>query len=89
MYTRDLEQIVTKFGFSIHLYADDTQIYFAFDVHSHNPDLSAVKQCFQDIKTWMTNNFLKLNDDKTEFIDIGYYVSPIKSLDLAEFSFVS
>ena len=29
MYTKDLEQIVTNYGFSIHLYADDTQVYFA------------------------------------------------------------
>ena len=87
MYTRDLEHVITKYGFSVHLYADDTQIYFVFDVNSTNPDLSSVRNCFRDIKTWMTSNFLKLNDDKTEFIDIGYYVSPIKSLNLGEFSF--
>jgi hypothetical protein len=87
MYTRDLEKVITMYGFSVHLYADDTQVYFVFDVHSENPDLSAVKKCFIDIKIWMTKNFLKLNDDKTEFMDIGYYVSPIKSLDLGEFSF--
>ena len=80
MYTRDLEAIVTKYGFSIHLYADDTQVYFAFDEHSNNPDLSAVKLCFDEIKRWMALNFLKLNDDKTEFIDIGPYQSPIQSL---------
>lgn len=82
LYTRDLEEIVTKYGFSIHLYADDTQIYFSFDVHSTNPDLSAIKSCLQEVKEWMTNNFLKLNDGKTEFLDIGYYVSPLKSLEL-------
>ena len=87
MYTRDVEHVITKYGFSVHLYADDTQIYFVFDVNSTNPDLSAVRNCFQEIKTWMVSNFLKLNDDKTEFIDIGYYVSPIKSLNLGEFSF--
>lgn len=87
MYTRDLEKVITKYGFSVHLYADDTQIYFVFDVHSANPDLSAVRKCFQDIKIWMTENFLKLNDDKTQFIDIGYYESPINSLNLGEFSF--
>ena len=87
MYTRDLEKVITKYGFAVHLYADDTQVYFVFDVHSANPDLLAVRKCFQDIKIWMTENFLKLNDDKTEFIDIGYYESPIKSLNLGEFSF--
>ena len=89
LYTKDLEEIVTKYGFTIHLYADDTQIYFAFDVHSPNPDLSAVKRCFIDIKEWMVHNFLKLNDDKTEFLDIGFYVSPISSLDLGELAICS
>ena len=88
MYTCDLEHIVSKYGYSIHLYADDTQVYFAFDVHSPNPDLSRVKACFAEIKQWMTLNFLKLNDDKTEFIDIGPYISPISSLNFNELSIV-
>jgi hypothetical protein len=52
------------------LFADDTQIYFAFDFHSENPDMTAVKTCFLEVKQWMTVNFLKLNEDKTEFIEI-------------------
>ena len=42
MYTKELEQIVSKYRFSIHLYADDTQVYFSFDVHSANPNLAAI-----------------------------------------------
>jgi hypothetical protein len=30
----------------------------------------------------MPVNFLKLNEDKTEFIEIGPYVSPVSSLDI-------
>ena len=86
LYTKDLEKIVSKYGFTVHLYADDTQIYFAFDVHSDNPDLDAIKMCFQEIKHWMSTNFLKLNEEKTELLDIGPYVSPIKSVDLGGFS---
>jgi len=82
MYTKDLEKIVTKYGFSIHLYADDTQLYFAFDVHSANPDMSQVKICFQEIKKWMAENFLKLNETKTEFIEIGEHESPISKLNI-------
>ena len=85
MYTKDLESIVTKYGFFIHLYADDTQLYFAFDVHCSNPDLTSVNSCFMEIKQWMARNFLKLNDDKTEFVDIGPYQSPITSLRLGEY----
>ena len=42
-------------------YADDTQLYISFQ-----PGVSVSK----DIKIWMTNNLLKLNDDKTELIVI-------------------
>jgi hypothetical protein len=38
LYTKDLECIVSKYGFSVHLYADDTQIYFSFAVNPENPD---------------------------------------------------
>ncbi|KAL5251958.1 hypothetical protein ACHWQZ_G014934 [Mnemiopsis leidyi] len=83
LYTKDLESIVTKFGFTLHLYADDTQIYFAFDVHSDSPDMQAIDLCCSVVKKWMAANFLKLNEDKTEFIEIGPYVSPITSLRIA------
>ena len=55
-------------------------------MHNDNPDLESVKACFQEIKKWMADNFLKLNESKTELLDIGPYVSPIKSVDLGGFS---
>ena len=86
LYTKEIENIVTKHGLSIHLYADDTQVYFSFNVHSPCPDLTAIKNCFTEIKSWMFSNYLMLNDDKTEFMDIGYYVSPITTLDIGDTS---
>ena len=79
-----MEKIVTKYGFTVHLYADDTQIYFAFDVHSKNPNLDGIKACFQDIKDRMAENFLKLNEDKTELLNIGPYESTVQSLNLSK-----
>jgi len=37
LYTKDLEKIVTKYGFSVHLYADDTQLYCPVLVKGSNP----------------------------------------------------
>ena len=82
LYTKDLEKVVTKYGFSIHLYADDTQVYFSFDVNSDNLDFNDVSQCFDDIKSWMADNYLKLNSGKTEFVEIGRYESDANSLQL-------
>ena len=30
-----------------------------------------MERCISDIRAWMTNNYLKLNDTKTEFLVIG------------------
>ena len=70
----------------MHLYADDTQIYFSFDIHSKDPDLSDIRNCFQEIKMWMSQNFLKLNEDKTEVIEIGFYENRFSDLLLGNSS---
>ena len=84
LYTKDLQAIVSRHGMSVHLYADDTQIYFSFDVHSDKPDIEVIKQCFNDIKHWMANNFLKMNADKTVYLDIGVYESPLNNITLSD-----
>jgi hypothetical protein len=77
LYTRDLEKIAAKYGFSIHLYADDTQIYFAFDpTRSFSNHMNRLTACFVEIKHWMSHNFLKLNGDKTEMMVLKNARSP-------------
>lgn len=70
MYTKDLEKIVASHGFVIHLYADDTQIYFTFDSVAHDDPESKISACMKDIKSWMLANFLKLNAGKTEVMAV-------------------
>ena len=72
IYTKELETIARKHGFSVHLYADDTQMYIEF-----NPlfqDIASIESkiiaCLQEIKNWITLNRLKLNPDKTEALII-------------------
>ena len=56
--------------FSIHLYADDTQLYIEFNPLSQSIDLieERIVDCLTEIKEWMTANKLKLNSDKTEVL---------------------
>ena len=59
---------------NVHGYADDTQLYLSFQpVLSMSQDnaVQAMEACISDVRIWMINHHLKLNDGKTEFIIIG------------------
>ena len=71
LYTKPLTQIVKKYGISIHLYADDTQLYIDFDPENSVDAMNRMEACIAEIKSWMAKNKLKLNDSKTEFIILG------------------
>ena len=58
----------------VHAYADDHQLYLAFNPNSdvsQQEALDCMESCLKDVKTWMVLNKLKMNDAKTEFIIIG------------------
>ena len=70
IYTIPIGRIIKSHGLSYHLYADDVQLYVEFDESSNisiKSALSRLTKCINDIKSWMTCNMLKLNNDKTEF----------------------
>ena len=49
-------------------FADDTQVYSSSSQDQLSNTLETVQDCVLDVKQWMTDNKLKLNDDKTEAI---------------------
>ena len=56
-------------GLELHLYADDTQVYIAFCAASKSDTDSAVRKInarVADIRTWMIQNRLQLNNSKME-----------------------
>ena len=59
LYTKDMEKIALEYGFSIHMYADDTQLYLSFNPIGDLQNIeSKVVDCLKHIKDWMTKNFL-------------------------------
>ena len=91
IYTIPLGDIARRYGLCYHLYADDKQlyIYISFkqaDGHSVVLSVEKIQQCYLDIKAWMTQNLLKLNDDKTELLLLMRRnlrnVSPVSHIDL-------
>jgi hypothetical protein len=73
-YSAPLGDIMRQNETDFHLYADDSQLHRAF-TPTLSGDLNAasshIVECVTDIKAWMADNSLKLNDDKTEFMCIG------------------
>ena len=70
MYTKPVSDIIQRHRLSHHSCADDTQLYMTMD-HSNNDwrdGVSRIELCVSEIREWMNQNILKLNDDKTELI---------------------
>lgn len=73
LYTSELFEIIIYLPM-IHCYADDSQVYISFSPNVRAEQLAVVKNmedCIRDIRFWMSNNGLKLNDEKTAILTIG------------------
>ena len=82
MYTAPLATLMKKAGIMYHSYADDTQVYLSFQpgcVESESFSRSKVESALSIIKSWMTINMLKLNEDKTEVMVISSKVNLVKN----------
>ena len=70
-YTRPIRELIKLFMLLYHLFADDSQIYKAFNPSKSQNELhtyNSMQSCLMEIRHWMSNNKLKLNNDKTEFL---------------------
>ena len=67
LYVAPLSDITEKHSINSHFYADDSQLYVFVDRKSGvDRSILRLETCIQDIRFFMRNNFLKLNDDKSE-----------------------
>ena len=90
LYTSELGDILDKCGVQYHLYADDTQLYLAFNPRhetSLNDVIEKFERCLTVVQDWMRDNFLQLNPDKTEILLLstkpGLQVCDLQSLTIA------
>ena len=73
LYTRPLSNIIENCGMQHHLYADDSQLYISVNLRSPSSVTSVrdtISECSSKVHRWMTDNFLKVNGDKTELLVI-------------------
>uniref|UniRef100_A0A672G6V9 Reverse transcriptase domain-containing protein n=1 Tax=Salarias fasciatus TaxID=181472 RepID=A0A672G6V9_SALFA len=71
LYISPIGKIIRHFKHvSYHLYADDIQLYISFK-ESELHKLSELMDCISSIKTWLSENCLQLNSEKTESLIIA------------------
>ena len=68
MYMYPLRSILRHHCIHYHIYTDDTQLYISFDLSDPSITIDKVNKCLSDIRNWMIQNKLKINDSKTEFL---------------------
>ena len=74
IYASKLFDVIKVHLLTVHCYADDTQLYVSFSPNIGTGQfeaVSAIQHCVDDIRNWMTNDKLLLNDHRTEFLMIG------------------
>ena len=59
------------------MYADDTQVYIAFKLKTPHKAVDTIKECISDLRTWMINHKLKINNSKSEFFIIRSQFSKV------------
>ena len=73
-YTAPLGEIARRHGVELHLYADDTQVYMSLSPlsdESTTRTFQRIKACIAEMRTWLKDNKLLLNDDKTNVLVIS------------------
>ncbi len=64
-----LGSILQKYNIN-YCYADDLQLYLPIKLENDS-SLHHLFSCFDEVRTWMANNILQLNADKTEVLLLG------------------
>ena len=75
LYTTPLSDVIASHSVNHQLFADDTQLQKSAPLNEIDNLTKELCACTDDIKAWMTENQLKLNDDKTEALLFSFFSS--------------
>ena len=76
LFIQPLYNLIMRHYMSVYMFADDIQIKTSIPPQHLHGTISSVETCFSDVKYWMIENKLQLNDEKTECL----LIRPIKCL---------
>ena len=68
LYASPVSDIINRHSLSHQSYADDTQIYASVPMSGFSDLVVSLEHCITDLKFWMSENKLQLNEEKTQFI---------------------
>ena len=71
VYCRPLGRIIRKHDIPYHTYADDSQLYVDLRPCDEKTALVNLQRCIQEVREWLRENFLLLNDKNTEVVIFG------------------
>ena len=71
LYTSPLADIISHHSVLHHSFADDTQLQRSASPSQVDDLIQSMQECILDVRSWMTYNKLRLNDDKTETLLIS------------------
>ena len=74
IYASKLFKIVEHYLPDAHCFADDTQLYLSFKPLGNTAQadaIQAMEKCIDSERKWMIQDRLMINDDKTEFLQVG------------------
>ena len=73
LYTHPISEIVSYqyHSLSHHSFSDGNQLYKSGNITQLPEIIHSTQSCSSDVKAWMTNNQMQLNNDKTEMILIA------------------
>ena len=71
LYPHPISEIVSCHSLSHHSFSDDNQLYKSGNITQLPEIIPSAQSCISDVKAWMTNNQLQLNNDKAEIILIA------------------
>ena len=83
LYLLPLCSILKHHNIVYHVYADDTQLYISCKCNDPLATLLKLNSCISDIRVWMIEIKLKINDSTTEF---NVFRSPQAKKDLSSLS---
>ena len=70
LYMAGLGQLMKDMSIPYHHYADDNQLYLSFDLQNADSAVVKLEESIKGVREWMTCNFLRLNEKKSEFVII-------------------